>query len=186
VVQFGPIDRLTEADWQWVLDVNVVGMARTIMAFLPGMRARSSRRHVVLTASSSVLDPGARLGAYTVSKFAVMGLGETLRLELAAEDIGVSILIPGPMSTRHLESSAAARPAELGPSTLRADDIEAAMADRGISVETHAVPPEFAIRNLMEGIRENSRYIITHGAYRQRFEERYEDLRRSYDRMEAS
>src|SRR5262245_35570143 len=85
VQQFGAIDRLTEDDWTWVLNVNVLGTVRTVAAFLPLLRRRAGLRRVVLTASSGVLVPGVRLGAYQASKFAVWGYGETLRLELAGE-----------------------------------------------------------------------------------------------------
>ena len=106
VQQFGSIDRLTDDDWTWVLGVNVLGTIRTVTAFLPLLRKRSGWRHIALTASTSVFIPGVRLGAYATSKFAVVGFGETLRLELADEGIGVTIVFPAGMATRHLESSA--------------------------------------------------------------------------------
>lgn len=58
VQQFGAIDRLTENDWRWVLDVNVLGVVNTVAAFLPLLRASTGQRRVVVTASSSVLVPG--------------------------------------------------------------------------------------------------------------------------------
>ena len=64
----------------------------------------------MFTASSSVLAPAVRLGAYQTSKFAVLGFGESLREEIAGEGIGVTVLFPGGMMTRHLESSVLARP----------------------------------------------------------------------------
>ena len=105
VQQFGTLDALTDADWRWVLDVNVMGVINTVNAFLPLLRKSGGHRHIVITSSSSALTPGIRLGAYVTSKYAVTGYGETLRMELAAENIGVSILFPAGMSTRHLESS---------------------------------------------------------------------------------
>jgi NAD(P)-dependent dehydrogenase (short-subunit alcohol dehydrogenase family) len=83
---FGAVERLTDAEWAWVLDLNVIGSARVARAFLPLLR-RSAGPHLAFTTSSSVLDPAARLGVYQASKYAVWGLAETLRLELAAEGI---------------------------------------------------------------------------------------------------
>ena len=114
VQQFGAIDRLTEQDWRWVLDVNVMGVVYTVNAFLPLLRKSQGQHHVAITASSAALTPGLRMAAYTTSKYAVTGYGETLRMELASEGIGVLIIVPAGMTTRHLESSAAARPTELG------------------------------------------------------------------------
>ncbi len=99
VQQFGAIDRLTDDDWRFVLDVNVLGTVRTVRAFLPLLRTGDGWRRIVLTASSSVLAPGVRMAAYQTTKFAVMGFGETLREELADEGIGVTVLFPGGMIT---------------------------------------------------------------------------------------
>ncbi len=105
VQQFGAIDKLTEQDWQWVLNVNVLGTVRTVREFLPMLRRGSGFRRIVFTASSSVLAPSVRLGAYQTSKFAVLGFAESLREEIGDEGIGVTVLFPGGMMTRHLESS---------------------------------------------------------------------------------
>ena len=106
VQQFGAIDRLTDDDWSWVMNVNVLGTVRTVAAFLPLLRRSEGLRQIVLTSSSSALVPGIRLGAYVTSKYAVLGYGETLRMELADEGIGVTLVLPAGMMTRHLESSA--------------------------------------------------------------------------------
>src|SRR6185295_8139791 len=62
VQQFGAIEKLTDQEWEWVCNVNVLGTVRTVRAFLPLIRARRGWRRVVLTASSSVLAPAVRLG----------------------------------------------------------------------------------------------------------------------------
>jgi NAD(P)-dependent dehydrogenase (short-subunit alcohol dehydrogenase family) len=185
VQQFGAIDRLTDQDWRWVLDVNVLGVVNTVSAFLPLLRQRSGNRHILVTASSSVLDPGVRLGAYITSKFAVTGYGETLRQELEPEGIGVSILFPAGMITRHLESSVLARPAELGPSQRRPDDIAAMKASRKMDSKVHVVTPEHATRNLLAELAANERYIITHGQYRDSIVDRFEDVLRAHDRAQS-
>jgi NAD(P)-dependent dehydrogenase (short-subunit alcohol dehydrogenase family) len=185
VQQFGAIDRLTDHDWEWVLDVNVLGTVRTVGAFLPMIRARSGWRRIVLTASSSVLAPGVRMGAYQTSKFAVMGFGETLREELADENIGVTILFPGGMATRHLESSTEARPAHLDATGAGADDLEAMLAHRPMS-EGDVVTPEHAIRRLLDDLEANEPYSVTHGSFRRVYEQRRDAMDAAFDRMERS
>ena len=106
VQQFGTIDRLTEDDWSWLVNVNVLGTVRTVASFLPLLRARTGFRRVVVTASSGVFVPGIRLGAYETSKYAIVGYAETLRQELADEGIGVMILFPVGITPCQLESSA--------------------------------------------------------------------------------
>jgi NAD(P)-dependent dehydrogenase (short-subunit alcohol dehydrogenase family) len=185
VQQFGAIDRLTDHDWEWVVNVNVLGTVRTVRAFLPLLRSRSGRRHIVLTASSSVLAPAVRLGAYQTSKFAVMGFSETLREELAPEGIGVTILFPGGMITRHLESSAAARPAHFGTAGGADDDLTAMLAHSPMG-EGDVVDPEYAVRNLLADLDANVPYSITHGSFRPAYEARRDAMDAAFDRMETS
>lgn len=167
VQQFGAIDRLTEQDWRWVLEVNVMGVIRTVGAFLPLMRRTAGARCIAITSSSAALTPGIRMGAYTTSKYAVTGYAETLRMELAEEGIGVSTIFPAGMVTRHLESSAKARPAELGPSELRREDIDTMMASRGMETASHVATAEYATRHLLADLAANERFIVTHGEYQQ-------------------
>jgi NAD(P)-dependent dehydrogenase (short-subunit alcohol dehydrogenase family) len=184
VQQFGAVDALTDNDWRWVLDVNVLGVVHTVNAFLPLLRASQGNRRVVVTASSSVLVPGVRLGAYITSKFAVMGYGETLRMELAGEDIGVSVFFPAGMSSRHLESSVAARPPELGPSILKREDIDVMMASRKVDTAAHVATPEHAVRNLLQELEADRRYIVSHGQYRDELVERCDDIVAAFDRAQ--
>jgi NAD(P)-dependent dehydrogenase (short-subunit alcohol dehydrogenase family) len=176
VQQFGAIDRLTEQDWRWVLDVNVMGVVNTVDAFLPLLRKSSGHRHIVITSSNAAFTPGVRMGAYTTTKYAVTGYGETLRMELAAEGIGVSLLFPAGMMTRHLESSIKARPFELGPTEVRREDIDVMMASRNMSTADEVVTPEHAIRHLLTDLAENKRYIITHGDCRETITSNFNDL----------
>jgi NAD(P)-dependent dehydrogenase (short-subunit alcohol dehydrogenase family) len=185
VQQFGAIDRLTEDDWRWVLDVNVMGTVRTVRSFLPLLRSGTGWRRIVVTSSSGVLAPSVRLGAYQTSKFAVMGFGETLRQELAGEGIGVSVLLPGGMMTRHLESSARARPAELGESVTLPDDIETMLAGTTMG-EGDVVTAEHAVRNLLADLLAGEPYILTHGRYRPGYERRRAAMDAAFDRMERS
>ena len=135
-----------------------------------------------MTSSSAALTPGIRMGAYTTSKYAVTGYAETLRMELADEDIGVSIMFPAGMITRHLESSMAARPAELGKSELRREDIDAMMASRKMDTEGHVASAEHATRHLLEDVASNERYIVTHGEYREQLVANFDAILRAHDR----
>jgi NAD(P)-dependent dehydrogenase (short-subunit alcohol dehydrogenase family) len=132
VQHFGAVETVPDDVWRWVFDVNVIGAARTVRAFLPVLRASAPAR-IACTASANALAPAARLGAYQASKYALVGLAETLRIELATDDIGVSVVYPSGMLTRHLESSALARPDALGSGAVSDDDLAAMMASRPMS-----------------------------------------------------
>lgn len=185
VQQFGAIDQLTDEDWRWVLDVNVLGTVNTVRAFLPLLRERRGWRRIVLTASSSVLAPAVRLGAYQTTKFAIMGFGETLREELACEGIGVTIVFPGGMMTRHLETSAKARPEHLRETGASADDLDAMLAHRPMG-DGDVVIAKHAARNLLGDLLADALYSITHGSFRPVYEQRRAAMDAAFDRMETS
>lgn len=186
VQQFGAIDTLTAQDWSWVLSVNVMGVIDTVACFLPLLRHASGERHIVLTASSSYFTPGVRMAAYVASKYAVVGYGEVLREELAGEGINVALLFPAGMITRHIESSAAARPAAIGEYRVDRADIEAMMAKADITVESHLASAEHAVRNLLAELRLRQPYIITHGDYRAQVEKQQRSVLDAFDRMLAN
>jgi NAD(P)-dependent dehydrogenase (short-subunit alcohol dehydrogenase family) len=186
VQQFGSIDRVTEAEWRWVFEVNVLGTVRTVQTFLPLVRASDGWRQIAITASSGVFNPGVRVGAYAASKSAVMCLGETLRLELADEGIGVTVIFTAGMTSRHLESSAAARPSSIGEAVVLPDDIDAMMRSRNMDAATHVTSPERAARNVLTDLLANEPFHLTHGAYRPQYEDRLARIGAAFDRMERS
>ena len=186
VQQFGAIDKLTAQDWSWVMSVNVLGVVGTVNAFLPLMRKGTGERHVVLTASAAFFTPGVRLGAYVASKYAVVGYGEVLRMELADEGINVTLFFPSGMMTRHLESSKLARPAELGESVLNPDDIQAMMASATMDASTHVATAEHAVRNLLADLRDKRAYVISHDNYKAQVDARHKAVTEAIDRMLAS
>ena len=186
VQQFGAIDRLTDQDWDWVISVNFRGVVDTVGAFLPLIRADQGVRHILLTASASYFQLGARMAAYVASKFAVVGYGEVLRQELAAEGINVAMLFPAGMMTRHIESSIAARPAGLGPSRFDQADIAAMVASSDVDTSADLATAEEAVANLLAELRTGEPYIITHGSYRHQVEARQARVIDAFRRMEEA
>ena len=186
VQQFGAIDKLTEQDWQWVLNVNVLGTVRTVREFLPMLRRGSGFRRIVFTASSSVLAPSVRLGAYQTSKFAVLGFAESLREELARRGHRRHRALPrrdddpSPREQRRRRG-----PSDLGESLLDMSDVEAMIAHQPMGDDDLATP-EHAIRNLLADLEAGEPYVFTHGSYRPLYQQRRDAIDAAFDRMEAS
>ena len=88
-----PIAELPLEDFSWVLGVNLFGVIHGIRSFLPHL-LRNGVGHIVNTASISGLYHLPRMGPYNASKAAVVALSETLRFELEASGVGVSVLCP--------------------------------------------------------------------------------------------
>ena len=93
-----------QADWDWVIGVNLMGVVYGIRHFIPVMIDQGTPAHVVNTASMAGLVHG--MGIYGVTKHAVVALSESMLSELraAGHSIGVSVLCPGWVRTRILES----------------------------------------------------------------------------------
>jgi NAD(P)-dependent dehydrogenase (short-subunit alcohol dehydrogenase family) len=158
---FGAVEAFTDDEWRWVLDVNVIGSARVARAFTPLLR-RSGQGRLVFTTSSSILDPASRLGAYQASKFAVWGLAETIRLELAPDGIEVAVVFPSGMISRHLETSEGAQPAHLRRPIANEGDFDAMIASNPTMASMLATP-EDAAAGVIEAVLAGERYVVTHG-----------------------
>jgi NAD(P)-dependent dehydrogenase (short-subunit alcohol dehydrogenase family) len=162
---FGPIWNATPADWEWVIKVNLLGVVYGVRAFVPVMLQQADECHIVNTASVAGLLSGAFGGVYGMSKHAVVSMSETLHNELKffTDKIGVSVLCPGFVQTRIMES-ARNRPAELmdPPSSVALTAEQKAGIARFREKIEHGMPPERLAALTFEAIRENRFYIITH------------------------
>ena len=153
-------------------DVNVMGVANTVHAFLPSMRAHTGPAHVVLTASIGGWLAGPDVGAYCVSKFAVVGLGEAIRGGLEADGIGLSTLCPGAVRTGLLEG-----PEATGDGAAPMPNFEAA-------IEGGLAPREVA-EIALRGVQARRGTIFTHAVFAPVLEARFgrvlEDIARTGD-----
>jgi len=97
-----PVHETTDADWLRLLDLNVVGMARGVRAFVPQMLEQGSG-HLILTSSSLALLGGHPIsglaGPYIASKAAVIGLAQALATALVPQGVGVTLFAPDATST---------------------------------------------------------------------------------------
>jgi NAD(P)-dependent dehydrogenase (short-subunit alcohol dehydrogenase family) len=172
---FGAVELTTDDEWRWVLDVNVIGAARVARCFLPLLR-KAQRGRLAFTASSSVLDPASRMSMYQSSKFAVWGLAETLRLELANDGIAVSMIFPSGMMSRHLETSEAAQPQHMRRAIAHDDDF-LAMHESNPTMSQFLATPEDAARGVVDALLADARYVITHGDFDDAITKRARELR---------
>lgn len=176
----------TFKDWDWGLGVNLGGVINGITVMLPRLRAHGEGAHVVATCSSSGLVAGGGIGVYITSKFAVMGLMESLRDELAGANVGVSVFCPGFVKSNLVESEKM-RPAGLvnevaKPSTLATSPEDEALMRKFMAA---AMDPVAAGEHVLEGIRRNDLYIFTHQEFEQATRERMEALLAAFPKEKA-
>ena len=159
----GRIDEMTYDDWDWVLGVNLNGVVNGVRTFVDRVKAHGEGGHFVNTASMAghISIPG--LGVYTASKFAVVGLSETMRPDLLGHNIGVSVLCPGMVDTNILDAGRnrprefqhGARPWE---ETLPPEE-QSAITE---SVRASMIDPALVGDMVLHAIRNDEFYIFTH------------------------
>ena len=93
------------SDWDWIFSTNVRSVVEALHHFVPRMLAQDGEGHIVNTSSMLGLSSAPLAGLYGASKQAVLGISESLRMELmlSGASIGVSVLCPGPSPTNVLE-----------------------------------------------------------------------------------
>ena len=135
----GPTITSPPAMWDWVLGVNVDGVINGMATFLP-LLLEQNEGHVVNTASLAGLGGVPGMGPYCASKFAVVGLSESLYYELGfvGTDVHCSVLCPGFTKTRIHESERNI-PAHLAgfddPAARQTASIAKQAVENGIEVE---------------------------------------------------
>ena len=97
LIQTGPLANMTEADFRDILEVNAFAPLRLTRAALPELRRRRGRVLMVSSVGGKVAVP--HLAPYSVSKFALTGLGQAFRAELAREGVTVTTVCPTVMRT---------------------------------------------------------------------------------------
>ena len=171
-----PLQTVKDDDWDWVIGVNLRGAINGVQAFLPGMMAHGEPAHIVNTSSIAGLfvKDGWGQGVYATTRFGIVAFSEALRMDLADQNIGVSVLCPGPVNT-DIYQSGRNRPDRHGAPFRRPDDHPLAKAaQQGMSIDTvgHLV---------VEAIRSNDAYIITHPEFRTEIEARHRSLMEAHD-----
>jgi NAD(P)-dependent dehydrogenase (short-subunit alcohol dehydrogenase family) len=146
--------------WDWVLGVNLYGVVHGVHTFLP-LLLEQDEGHIVNTASLAGLGGVAALGVYCTSKFAVVGLSESLHHDLAARgsNVGVSVLCPGFVQTNIGRSDRNA------PESLRAwvDSRDAAgMRDMAEALAAAGIPPATVADAVFDAVAQRRFFVVPH------------------------
>jgi NADP-dependent 3-hydroxy acid dehydrogenase YdfG len=124
---FAPLAEIPDDDWDWMYQVNVIGLARVTRALLPALE-RSGDGHIVNVGSIAGIETYEGGAGYTAAKHAVAAITETLRLELLGKPIRVTEVQPGLVETefslvRFGGDAARASKVYEGITALTADDV---------------------------------------------------------------
>jgi NAD(P)-dependent dehydrogenase (short-subunit alcohol dehydrogenase family) len=159
----GPLERVTDADWKWIMDINFYAHVYAARHVLPQMLRRDQGYLVHVASAAALIATGTNI-PYHVSKAAVLTLAQGLAIDLKARgsSVGVSCVCPEVVNTnlpeRSFEAGQTGR--ELSPEEQAAHaEVTEAMKLR---MTQRGLPPGEAARAIVAGIKENRFLIYTH------------------------
>jgi NAD(P)-dependent dehydrogenase (short-subunit alcohol dehydrogenase family) len=183
VAPAGPMLSTTAADWRWIVDVNVLGVAHGVIAFGP-LLVEQGGGHIVNTASEAGLVTTVSLGMYCATKHAVVGLSEALYHELTPQGVGVSCLCPNLVKTSIFHSERN-RP---DGAALSAQE-HAVISPLRESLDAMGIPPSQVATDVVDAVTSGRFWIFTHPVTKPVAFGRFEDLQadrnptNAYDRI---
>jgi NAD(P)-dependent dehydrogenase (short-subunit alcohol dehydrogenase family) len=168
-----PVGRVwdySDADFRWLVGVNLFGVANGLRSFVPRM-IEQGEGHIVNTGSGASFVSTPRLGPYCATKHAIVGLSEALRYELEGTGIGVSVLVPAGVNTNIADSGA--RPSA---------DPDSTAADFGVLVgaldptSLEMIEPDVVADVTMVGVKEGWDYIVMGPGQEVGVQRRYDEV----------
>jgi NAD(P)-dependent dehydrogenase (short-subunit alcohol dehydrogenase family) len=174
-----PLDEAEDLDWDWVINVNLMGAVNCLLAFIPFLKAHGEGGHIINTSSVSGLRvyDGRGQGIYATTKFALVGMTEALEQDLKPLGIGVSLLCPGFVKTE-LPNAPRNRPAKFGgpvaPGHASNSSLSAAAAS--------GIEPDDCGKLVLNAIKNDEFYILTDGNERDLIQARFDRLTEAIER----
>lgn len=181
VSMFGPLEKSTYEDYDWMMGVNFGGVVNGIQTFVPRMIAFGKGGYVVNTASIAGLIAAAPSGIYCASKFAVVGLSQALRGALDQYDIGVSVLCPGNVNT-NIAESCSTRPKHLENTGYHLDE---SIVDAFRHIHSAGMDPVTLAEHVKEAMTRNQLFVIPYPEMRKRVADHFESVLSVFPPMES-
>ncbi|HEX4180290.1 MAG TPA: SDR family NAD(P)-dependent oxidoreductase [Caulobacteraceae bacterium] len=178
----GTLGTVPEQDWNWIVDVNLMGVVHGMEVFGPLVESHGEGGHFVNTASMAGMVSPPTMEPYCATKFAVVAMSEGWAVQLAAKNIGVSILCPGFVQTR-IHESRRNRPDAYGANERQIPS-EVEMVSAAAVLGGIPVGPVGA--RVVEAIKDNDLYIFTHPELKAAAEMRFQRILEAFDKSARS
>ncbi len=174
----------TDASWDWTIGVNLMSVVWGFEIFGPLLESHGEGGQIVSTASMAGLIPGTN-PSYNVTKYGVVALSELLRGQMAPRGIGVSVLCPGFIRTRIMESRRALPERLAGTVETPVIDDPAAdailkLAEQAIA---HGIDPLWVGELVVEAIEGDWPYILTDTQFEPLFDARVAEIKAGFDKI---
>jgi NAD(P)-dependent dehydrogenase (short-subunit alcohol dehydrogenase family) len=174
----GPITAMTHDDWRWVIDVDLWGPIHGVEVFLPRLLEQGEGGHMLFTSSFAGLVANVGLAAYSVAKYGVVALAESLAREVKPQGIGVSVLCPMLVAT-NIGDSERNRGADYGGRTPRTP------APQSLSGQDDVLDVDSVADLTVQAMLADRLYILPHQAARGSIRRRFERIDRTFDDQAA-
>ena len=173
----------TDPGWNWTIGVNLMAVVWGVEIFGPLIERHGEGGHIVNTASIAGLISGSG-NAYNVTKYGVVALSEGLRVTLAPRGIGVSVLCPGFIRTRIMNSrrnvpQRLAGSIEEPPAVGQGAEFAKMVEDR----VSNGIDPLYVGELVREGIEQDWPYIFTYNEFESSIDERFAAIKQGFDRI---
>src|SRR4029077_8886249 len=180
----GPFGTVRERDWNWIMDVNLMGVIYGTEVFTPLIKSHGEGGHFVNTASRTgrVSPPG--MEPYCATKFAVVAMSEGWAAQMAPLNIGVSVLCPGFVRTR-IHESGRARQDKYGGSGVVDPGVGATPSEAAQNVLS-GIDPDIVGQRVFEGVRDNDLYVFTHPMFKEFVQARFNAILAAFDKSAQS
>ncbi|MEK6807219.1 MAG: SDR family NAD(P)-dependent oxidoreductase [Pseudomonadota bacterium] len=158
----GTVEDAPQSQWDWVMNINLYGCLRGARAVIPLMKAQNGGHIVNVASFAGIANPPA-MASYNVAKAAVVSLSETLRFELYAHGIGVSVVCPEFFKTNLMATSQVTAPAGSSGASPQIEKIVGRLMDRA------TITAEDVATDIFEAVRSNRFMVIPHPEALQRW-----------------
>lgn len=182
-----PIGTCTEADWRWIMDVNVMGVVNGAQTLVPHLQSHGEGGWLINVASMAGFISLPMASAYSATKAAVVAMSECWRDELKPANVKVSVLCPGFVKTR-INLSQRNRPQEYeAADTANANpELEKAMGQQMQAVIDAGTSPQLIAQRVVEAIEQDEFYIVTHPNFLPAVAGRFNAVTAAFERAATS
>jgi NAD(P)-dependent dehydrogenase (short-subunit alcohol dehydrogenase family) len=180
----GSIESQNKNGWQWVLDVNLMGVVYGAKAIVPLIKQHGEGGWVINVASMAGMTGVPYSGAYTATKAAVVALSESWADELERKGIRVSVLCPAFVQTRIYDSE------RNRPEQYQSDDwdimTESSFSKRAKHLVENGIEVSIVGKRVVEALNAGELYIFTHPNYRPFMQQQSAAIDAAFERAEKS
>ena len=180
----GSIESQNKKGWQWVLDVNLMGVVYGAKVMVPLISQHGEGGWIVNVASMAGMGGVPYGGAYSATKAAVVALSEGWAGELQSKDINVSVLCPAFVQTRIYDSERN-RPAQYKSDTKVMAD-ENSFFNRAKTMVESGIEVSIVGKRVVEALNDGEFYIFTHPNYREVVQKRSSDIDAAFKKASES